>query len=119
MKFPISWLRDFISLPVDVTADQVAEALLRQGLEVESVSHLGEDLVGPVVVARVLTVEVLTEFKKPIRWVSVDAGEGDRPLQRRPGARREGGRLRLLRPRRRGRSDGRRRPVRRLSLIHI
>ncbi len=77
MKFPISWLRDFISLPVDVTADQVAEALLRQGLEVESVSHLGEDLVGPVVVARVLTVEVLTEFKKPIRWVSVDAGEGE------------------------------------------
>lgn len=77
MKFPLSWLREFVALPSNVTADQVADSLLRQGLEVESVSHLGEDLVGPVVVARVLTVEVLTEFKKPIRWVSVDAGEGE------------------------------------------
>jgi len=77
MKFPISWLKEFITLPDGITADQVADALLRQGLEVESVSHLGSDLTGPVVVARVLTVEVLTDFKKPIRWVSVDAGEGE------------------------------------------
>jgi len=77
MKFPLSWLREFVALPSNITAAEVADALLRQGLEVESVSHLGEDLVGPVVVARVLTVEVLTEFKKPIRWVSVDAGEGE------------------------------------------
>ena len=77
MKFPISWLKEFIELPDHITATDISNALLKQGLEIESVEMFGEDIQGPIVVARVLSIEVLSEFKKPIRWCSVDAGEGE------------------------------------------
>ena len=77
MKFPISWLKEFIELPDHITASDISNALLKQGLEIESVEMFGQDIQGPIVVARVLSIEVLSEFKKPIRWCSVDAGEGE------------------------------------------
>lgn len=77
MRAPLSWLREFVALEPSVTADHVAAALIRQGLEVEAVEQVSPGLQGPLVIARVLTVEELTEFKKPIRWVSVDAGEAE------------------------------------------
>ena len=43
------------------------------GLEVEQVHRFGDDVTG-VVVGRVLDVEELTEFKKPIRYCHVDVG---------------------------------------------
>lgn len=75
MLVPFSWLKEFVDLPKTATARDVAEAITRRGLEVEGVIELGKDLVGPLVVARVLSIEELTEFKKPIRFVMVDAGE--------------------------------------------
>jgi phenylalanyl-tRNA synthetase beta chain len=75
MRVPVSWLRELVSLPVSLSPRDIADALVRQGLEVEGVELLGADLVGELVVARVLSIEALTEFKKPIRWVSLDAGE--------------------------------------------
>ncbi len=77
MRVPLSWLRELVALPISLSAREIADALLRQGLEVEGVELFGSDLEGELVVARVLTVEVLTEFKKPIRWVSLDAGESE------------------------------------------
>ena len=56
---------------------------------------------GPLVVGRVLEIEELTGFKKPIRWCQVDAGE--------PGAARH----RLRRPQLRRRRPRRRRAARR------
>lgn len=75
MRVPISWLRELVDLPASISPREIADALLRQGLEVEGVELFGNDLEGELVVARVLTIEVLTEYKKPIRWVSLDAGE--------------------------------------------
>lgn len=77
MRVPVSWLRELVSLDKGVTAQDIAAALVRQGLEVEGVEPVSPGLVGPLVIARVLTIEELTEYKKPIRWVSVDAGESE------------------------------------------
>jgi len=77
MRVPISWLRELVDLPATLSPREIADALLSQGLEVEGVEIFGADLEGELVVARVLSIEVLTEYKKPIRWVSLDAGETD------------------------------------------
>ncbi len=61
MRVPLSWLRELVALPISLSAREIADALLRQGLEVEGVELFGSDLEGELVVARVLTVEVLTE----------------------------------------------------------
>ena len=74
MRAPLSWLRDLVAIPVDQTGRDVAHRLIRAGLEVETVETIGLGLDGPLVVARVLEVEELTEFKKPIRWCQVDVG---------------------------------------------
>ena len=74
MRVPISWLREYVELPADVTARDVAGRLIAAGLEVETVDVLGADLTGPLVVGRVLAVEELSGFKKPIRYCQVDIG---------------------------------------------
>jgi phenylalanyl-tRNA synthetase beta chain len=74
MRVPLSWLREYVDLPAGVTGREVAARLISAGLEVESVEQLGADLTGPLVVGRVLAIEELTEFKKPIRYCQVDVG---------------------------------------------
>ena len=74
MRAPLSWLRDLVAIPADQTGRDVAHRLIRAGLEVETVETVGLGLDGPLVVGRVLEVEELTEFKKPIRWCQVDLG---------------------------------------------
>jgi phenylalanyl-tRNA synthetase beta chain len=74
MRVPLSWLREYVDLPATETGRDVQAKLISAGLEVESVEHLGADLKGPLVVGQVLTIEELTEFKKPIRFCTVDVG---------------------------------------------
>src|SRR5262249_37096980 len=77
MRVPVSWLRDHVALPEGDTAPTVAEiadAFVRAGLEVEAVDHLGP-VSGPLVVARVLEIEELHGFSKPIRYCLLDDGE--------------------------------------------
>lgn len=73
MRVPVSWLREHVDLPAGVDADSVAEALIRVGFEVEDVRPIPPSA-GPLVVGRVLSVEELAEFKKPIRYCRVDVG---------------------------------------------
>ncbi|MFB9838386.1 phenylalanine--tRNA ligase subunit beta, partial [Actinoallomurus acaciae] len=75
MRVPISWLREYVELPPEVTARDVARKLIAAGLEVETIDELGADLTGPIVVGRVLAIEELTGFKKPIRHCQVDVGD--------------------------------------------
>jgi phenylalanyl-tRNA synthetase beta chain len=75
MKVPVSWLREHAALAGDVPADEVARRLTAAGLEVEAVEPVGQDISG-VVVAQVLDVEELTEFRKPIRYCRVMTGPG-------------------------------------------
>jgi phenylalanyl-tRNA synthetase beta chain len=74
MRVPLSWLREYVDLPATETGRDVQAKLISAGLEVETVEPLGADLKGPLVVGQVLTIEELTEFKKPIRFCTVDVG---------------------------------------------
>ncbi|MBU7599904.1 phenylalanine--tRNA ligase subunit beta [Streptomyces sp. P38-E01] len=77
MRAPLSWLREYVELPEGQTGRDVAAKLIAAGLEVETVERLGQGLTGPLVVGKVLAVEELTEFKKPIRWCQVDVGDAN------------------------------------------
>ena len=74
MRVPLSWLREYVDLPAEVTGRELAERLIPIGFEVETVHESGAGLTGPLVVGRVLEVEELTDFKKPIRYNQVDVG---------------------------------------------
>ncbi|MCP2340829.1 phenylalanine--tRNA ligase subunit beta [Actinomadura rupiterrae] len=74
MRAPLSWLREYVELPEGITGRELAARLIDAGLEVETVDRAGADIVGPLVVGEVLTIEELTGFKKPIRFCTVDVG---------------------------------------------
>jgi phenylalanyl-tRNA synthetase beta chain len=80
MKIPLSWLREFAALPVECTPELIESAFVKVGFEVESIEVQGSGLTGPLVVAKVLSIEELTEHKKPIRYVGLDCGEGSTRL---------------------------------------
>ncbi|MFF4171434.1 phenylalanine--tRNA ligase subunit beta [Streptomyces sp. NPDC001744] len=77
MRVPLSWLREYVDLPATETGRDVQAKLISAGLEVETVERLGTGLSGPLVVGKVLTIEELTEFKKPIRFCTVDVGDAN------------------------------------------
>ncbi|MFB7449396.1 phenylalanine--tRNA ligase subunit beta [Streptomyces sp. NPDC056194] len=77
MRVPLSWLREYVDLPATATGRDVQAKLISAGLEVETVEQLGAGLTGPLVVGKVLTIEELTEFKKPIRFCTVDVGQAN------------------------------------------
>ncbi|QCD54863.1 phenylalanine--tRNA ligase subunit beta [Streptomyces hawaiiensis] len=77
MRVPLSWLREYVDLPETESGRDVQEKLVSAGLEVETVEQLGADLKGPLVVGQVSTIEELTEFKKPIRFCTVDVGRAN------------------------------------------
>lgn len=79
MRIPYSWLRETLIAGApgfDITADELEQALLRIGHEVEGVHTLGP-VTGPFKVGRVVEIEELTEFKKPIRACRVEVGEAE------------------------------------------
>src|SRR3954469_11468829 len=78
MRVPMSWLRAHVDLP-DVSTYQLADRLTNAALKVERVERVGADVDG-VVVARVVSVEELTDYKKPIRWVTLDDGTAERQV---------------------------------------
>ncbi|HEY0803984.1 MAG TPA: phenylalanine--tRNA ligase subunit beta, partial [Pseudonocardiaceae bacterium] len=77
MRVPVSWLAERLELPAyddgGTLADRFAEAFVRVGFEVEEVTELGA-VTGPLVVGRVVEIEELTGFKKPIRFCHVQVG---------------------------------------------
>ncbi len=76
MRVPVSWLRVWADVPADVSPRALGDRLLAVGLEVESVETI--DVAGPLVLGRVLTLEVETHSNgKSIRWCQVDVGEAE------------------------------------------
>ena len=74
MRAPVSWLREYVALDPAVTGRDIAEALIRAGLEVEGVER-ASDVRGPLVVGRVLSVaDEPQKNGKVIRWCRVDVG---------------------------------------------
>ena len=76
MRAPLSWIKEFVDIPASVTPEQISDGLIRVGFEVEEIIKQGADLTGPLKFAKVLSIEEITEFKKPIRYVGLDCGEG-------------------------------------------
>lgn len=76
MRAPKSWLQQYVDLPESINDQEIADALVRVGFEVEEIITQGSDLTGPLVVGKVLAIEELKEHKKPIRYVELDCGEG-------------------------------------------
>jgi phenylalanyl-tRNA synthetase beta chain len=74
VRVPIGWLAEYVDIPAGTTVEDLDTAFVRLGLEVEEI-HRGEQVDGPLVVGRVLEIEELTGFKKPIRYTQVDVGE--------------------------------------------
>ena len=77
MRVPYSWLREVVSAGApgwDVKPADLEQALIRIGHEVEEIITLGP-VDGPLTVGSVVSIEELTEFKKPIRACKVDVGE--------------------------------------------
>jgi phenylalanyl-tRNA synthetase beta chain len=74
MRVSLSWLREHVDLPADLTAADLERALVELGIEVESIVDLAETVTGPLVVGEVREIEELTGFKKPIRFCRVDVG---------------------------------------------
>ncbi|MER7444332.1 phenylalanine--tRNA ligase subunit beta [Micromonospora avicenniae] len=74
MRVSVSWLREYVDLPADLSTGDLVQALVDLGIEVDSVTDLRENVTGSLVVGEVLEIEELTGFKKPIRFVRVDVG---------------------------------------------
>jgi phenylalanyl-tRNA synthetase beta chain len=75
MKLPLSWLREYAPIESSVEVAEIARVLTSIKLEVESVEPVGHDISG-VVIAQVLSVEELAEFKKPIRYCRMATEDG-------------------------------------------
>ena len=78
MHLSVEWLSDAVTLPPGTTTDDVTDALLRIGFEVEGVRTV-PPTTGKLVVGTVLSIEELTGLKKPIRFCLVDVGPGNGP----------------------------------------
>lgn len=75
MRAPLSWLREYSALPDAMTGRELAEVVIRAGLEVETVDEVGAELDGPIVVGKVLAfVDEPQSNGKTIRWVQLDVG---------------------------------------------
>jgi phenylalanyl-tRNA synthetase beta chain len=75
VRVSLSWLRDYVDLPADISAAELDAALVRVGLEVEEITDLRTIVTGPLVVGRVLSIAEVPDTKKPIRYCQVELGE--------------------------------------------
>ncbi|WP_159499509.1 phenylalanine--tRNA ligase subunit beta [Microbacterium sp. 18062] len=77
MRVPLSWLREFVEVPEEASAEDVLAALVRVGFEEEDVHRF--ELTGPVVVGQVLSFDEEPQSNgKTIRWCRVQvAPEGE------------------------------------------
>jgi phenylalanyl-tRNA synthetase beta chain len=77
MRASVSWIGEHVDLPAGLSARALGDALVRVGLEVERVESAADAISGPVLIGRVLSIEELTGFKKPIRYCLVDVAEAE------------------------------------------
>ncbi len=75
MRAPVSWIREYVDLPEDLTSEDLAARLTALGLKLEALEQPGADVEGPLVLGRVLTIEEEPQKNgKVIRWCTVDVG---------------------------------------------
>ncbi|WP_127480473.1 phenylalanine--tRNA ligase subunit beta [Nocardioides pantholopis] len=75
MKAPISWITEYVDLPADVTTEQLTGRLTDLGLKLEGIERGADQITGPLVVGRVLTMSPEPQKNgKTINWCTVDVG---------------------------------------------
>ncbi|MEO5711390.1 MAG: phenylalanine--tRNA ligase subunit beta, partial [Nocardioidaceae bacterium] len=75
MRAPLSWIREYVDLPDDVTPVDLAHRLTALGLKLEALETPGAEIHGPVVVGRVLAMEPEPQTNgKTINWCQVECG---------------------------------------------
>ncbi|MGH3509927.1 MAG: phenylalanine--tRNA ligase subunit beta [Nocardioidaceae bacterium] len=75
MRAPVSWVRDYVDLPADLSATDLARRLTALGLKLEALTTPGSDVSGPLVVGRVLSYADEPQSNgKTIRWCRLDVG---------------------------------------------
>ena len=47
MRAPLSWIREYVDLPDDVSPVELAHRLTALGLKLEALEHPGADVTGP------------------------------------------------------------------------
>ncbi|ANH39467.1 Phenylalanine--tRNA ligase beta subunit [Nocardioides dokdonensis FR1436] len=78
MKAPVSWIREYVDLPAEVGTEELTDRLTMLGLKLEAVERPGEDITGPLVVGRVLTMEPEPQKNgKTINWCTVDVADAN------------------------------------------
>jgi len=78
MKAPVSWVREYVDLPDDLSVEDLARKLTMLGLKLEALEAPGDAITGPLVVGRVLTLEKEPQKNgKVINWCTVDVGEAN------------------------------------------
>ena len=75
MRAPVSWIREYVDLPADVSTVELARRLTALGLKLEAITDAAGEISGPLVVGRVLTVEPEPQKNgRTINWCTVDVG---------------------------------------------
>ena len=78
MRAPLGWIRELVALPDDVTADELTRRLTALGLKLEALHAPGDQIKGPLVVGRVLTINKEPQKNgKVINWCTVDVGQAN------------------------------------------
>jgi len=73
VKLSINWINEYVKFPKTTKPEVIVEHLVKLGYEVEAVEIFG-NVQGPLVVGKVEKIEILNEFKKPIRYCTVNVG---------------------------------------------
>lgn len=79
MRAPQSWYTEVLRQgdpQWSATTEEIDRGFVRVGFEIEDIDPFPE-ITGPLVIGRVETIEELTEFKKPIRFCTVEVGESE------------------------------------------
>lgn len=78
MKAPVSWIREHVDLPAEVTTEALTARLTALGLKLEGIEAPGAEITGPLVVGRVLTMQPEPQKNgKTINWCTVDVGDAN------------------------------------------
>jgi phenylalanyl-tRNA synthetase beta chain len=78
MKAPLSWIKDYVDVPAGVSTDELTRRLTLTGLKLEAIESPGSQIIGPLVVGRVLTKEPEPQKNgKTINWCTVDVGDAN------------------------------------------
>lgn len=79
MRAPQSWYTEVLRQgdpQWSATTEEIDRGFVRVGFEIEDIDPFPV-ITGPLVIGRVATIEELTEFKKPIRFCTVEVGESE------------------------------------------